>query len=362
MRIAMVSTPFVSVPPRGYGGTELFCSMLCDALVARGHSVTLFATGDSECRGELRALYPRANWPPAATTELAHVRWALHELSRSAEPYDAVQINSAVGIRVGAELGIPLVYTLHHERDEALSQIYADHPQVWYVAISRRQMQLEIPLPRMSVIHHGLSPDLYPPSTVDEGYAVHIGRFAPEKGTHLAIEAALAAGTRIVVAGRCHDKPGDKRHYEQHIAPHFGNPRVHYVGEADHPRKLALLRGARSLLCPIRWEEPFGLIAVEAMLVGTPVIGFRRGSFPEIIDEGVTGFLVDDVRQMAEVLRNLRGFDRAACTARARERFSADRLAADYERLFESCMQQRQVRLLGGIQSPVGEPTLAAGA
>src|SRR4051812_30784205 len=205
MRIAVISTPFVRVPPRGYGGTELFCGTLAEALVARGHHVTLFATGDSEFSGELRSLFPHACWPPSEATERAHMRWALHEVSRAESAYDAVQINSASGLSMATELGIPITYTLHHHRDDDLSNIYALHPHVQFVAISARQLELEVALPNATVIHHGVDASLYPLSRSDRGYALHLGRFAPEKGTHLAIDAARRANIPLVLAGRCHE-------------------------------------------------------------------------------------------------------------------------------------------------------------
>src|SRR5258706_8705886 len=132
MHIAVVSTPFVRVPPRGYGGTELFCGDLAEALVRLGHDVTLFATGDSEFSGELRACFTKPKWPPCDTAELAHVRWSLHEIARDRMGYDAVQINSAVGLKIARELGVPVVYTLHHHREENYSRLYAAHPETYY--------------------------------------------------------------------------------------------------------------------------------------------------------------------------------------------------------------------------------------
>src|SRR5882672_7273868 len=199
MRVAIVSTPFVRVPPIGYGGTELFCGQLGEALFARGHDVTLFATGDSEFSGELRSCFPTATWPPSQSVDRAHTRFCLHEISRDRQGYDAVQVNSSLGLHIACELGIPIVYTLHHHREESLSRIYAAHHEVRYVAISQRQLDLEIPLRRATVIHHGLDPEAYPPTRRDDGYVLHLGRFAPEKGTHFAIEAALDARVPIVV-------------------------------------------------------------------------------------------------------------------------------------------------------------------
>jgi glycosyltransferase involved in cell wall biosynthesis len=360
MRIAVISTPFVRIPPNGYGGTELFSGQLAETLHARGHDVTLFATGDSQFSGQLVACFPTATWPPSEAIDRAHVRFCLHEISRDRQGYDAVQINSSLGLKIARELGIPIVYTLHHHRDERLSRLYAMHPEVHYVAISKRQLDLEIPLRHVSVIHHGLGVDAYPVSLRDEGYLLHIGRFAREKGTHLAVDAALAAKMPIVVAGRVHESPDDQAYFDAELVPRFNHPGVMLGGEADPHRKVALLQQARALLCPIGWEEPFGLVAIEAMMTGTPVIGFARGAFPEIIDDGVTGILVSDVQEMTRAVPLAARLDRAVCAARARERFSAERMAAQYERVFESIVRRpsapvlmaekvvaRQTRLIG---------------
>src|SRR5262249_54526544 len=160
-------------------------------------------------------------------------------------------------------------------------------------------------------------------------YLLHLGRFAREKGTHLAIDAAVAAKMPIVVAGRVHENE-EQEYFDTELVHRFNLPGVMLGGEADHRRKVALLPQARAVLCPIQWEEPFGLVAIEAMLTGTPVIGFDRGSFPEIIDDGVTGIVVTDLCDMTKAIQLVGQFDRQACALRARERFSADRMAADY--------------------------------
>lgn len=338
MRIAVISTPFIRVPPDGYGGTELFCANLVSQLVARGHRVTLFATGDSVSSAEVQALYPRGQWPPLPSHEVAHVRWAFDRITNANEPYDLVQANSPNALLFAKELSIPLVYTIHHARAPHLSAIYAHEPRAHYVAISARQLRLEVPLVNTSVIHHGLDPDHYPPSFEPGRYVLHIGRFAFEKGTDIAIDAARKAGVPIRLAGRCH--PPDREYFETEVVPRISNgPGVELCGEANHQRKVELLRNARALLCPIRWEEPFGLIAIEAMLCGTPVIGFGRGSFPEIIDENVTGYLVSDADEMVEAIQRTDRLDRRECARHARRRFSASRMAEEYETLFESLLE-----------------------
>lgn len=333
MRIAVLSTPFIRVPPSGYGGTELFCWELSEELATRGHEVTLYTTGDSVTRCRRRALYHRAEWPPTPHDDVNHVAWAFNEIAH--RDFDIVQLNSSLGVPFSRFVSVPIVHTIHHHREEASSRLFAAHPRVVYVAVSRRQLTLETPLGRSAVIHHGVSPDRYVPSLLDEGYVLHLGRYALEKGTHLAIDAARLAGLPLKLAGRTHSP--DIAYFEEEIRPRLEQEGVEELGEVGQDHKIALLRGARALLCPLQWEEPFGLVAIEAMLCGTPVIGFPRGSFPEIIDEGVTGFLVEDgdVTAMARTAASLERFDRAACARRARERFSTQVMTNAYERLYE---------------------------
>lgn len=348
MRIAVISTPFIRVPPNGYGGTELFCANLVSELVGRGHRVTLFATGDSESPAEIEALYPRGCWPPSPKEDVAHVRWAFERIAEATEPYDIVQINSPHALPLARELDLPAAYTIHHAKVDYLSAIYAKEPQAHYVAISQRQLQLEVPLESASVIHHGLVPEEYPPSFEAGHYVLHIGRFAPEKGTHLAIDAARRAKVPLRLAGRCH--PPDRAYYDEEVLTRTANGSgVELCGEANHDRKVELLRGAKALLCPIRWEEPFGLIAIEAMLCGTPVIGFGRGSFPEIVDEGITGFLVSNTDEMVDAIRRIDRIDRRTCASLARRRFSAAKMAAEYEKLFESLSSGMNLGAVKGV-------------
>jgi glycosyltransferase involved in cell wall biosynthesis len=334
----MLSTPFIRVPPDGYGGTELFCAELAEALLARGHDVALYTTGDSITSCRKRWLYPTPEWPPTPFDEAGHAGWAFADLARSG--CDVAHLNSPLSIPFTRFVGLPAVYTLHHHREPAMSRLYLMHPRVTYVAISRRQLELEARLVDAAVIHHGLSPSRYPPSERDDGYLLHLGRFAPEKGTHLAIDVARAAGLPLRLAGRTH--PQDEAYFAAEVVPRLAASSVELSGEADHARKLALLRGARALVCPLCWEEPFGLVAIEAMLCGTPVLGFARGSFPEIVEEGVTGFLArpDDVDGLAALASRLGRFDRAACARRARERFGVSVMAQAYEALYARVLRR----------------------
>ena len=329
MRIALVSTPFATVPPRGYGGTELVVHELERTLGASGHQVTLFATADSQGE-DVRALFRTPVWPPDADADLAHCAWAAHGITTGR--FDVVHAHTPALLRFASALGTPLVYTLHHAHDDRLSRLYRRRPEVSYVAISARQAKLE-PSLRCTVVPHGLEPARYALGRGEEGYAAFLGRLSPAKAPELAIAAARRAGVLIALAGELHTIDSTKA-WRAELRRALAGPGVIHLGEVVGEQKTRFLGGARALLMPVVWEEPFGLVMIEAMLCGTPVIAFPRGAVPEVVDEGVTGFLVENPDAMAAALSRLDGFDREACRRRAAERFSVTRMARGYERVY----------------------------
>lgn len=341
MKIALISTPFLAVPPRDYGGTELVVYELAEGLVARGHDVTLFATGDSRSSARLEALYPEAQWPPDSLADANHVSWALARVADS--EYDIIHLHTAEGLPLARLLPAPpVVYTLHHARDEELSRFYQHFPWVWFVAISERQQELEGPLPRITTIHHGVDPALYLGPTRAGDFVCFIGRLSQIKGPHIAIDVAERAGVRIQVAGRCHHDDADPTFAPRELEPRLSRPHVRYLGAIGIDQKAPMLREARALLVPISWEEPFGLIMVEAMFSGCPVVAFPRGSAPELVEDGTTGFLVQDADDMVEVVRTrLVDFDRERCRARAIERFGRERMVEAYEAYYRRALRAR---------------------
>ena len=334
MRIAMISTPFLSVPPHDYGGTELVVYELVEGLLDRGHDVTLFATGDSRTRARLRALYPAPQWPPGPFTDLNHISWAMAHAASGG--FDVVHAHSAVALATGRLIPqVPLVYTIHHTQNEALSGYYRHFSRVEYVAISGDQARREPGVERCAVVHHGLDVRRYHWTEHPDGYVCFLARFAPEKGVHTAIDVAARAGVPIRVAGEVH--PPNLDYYHAEVEPRLGLPHVTYLGCVGNDRKVPLLRDARALLAPIDWNEPFGLMFIEAMLSGCPVVTFGRGSVPEIVEHGVTGFIARSAEEMAQLIRPggpVDRLDRGRIRAHAMRRFSRDRMAADYERVY----------------------------
>lgn len=344
MRIALISTPFLPVPPAKYGGTELMVAELAEGLVERGHDVTVFATGDSCTGAELRYLYKKAQWPPGLMADLNHVTWAMQQVLDG--DYDLVHAHSVSALASSRFVPkIPLVYTIHHAYEPELSAFYRHFPNAWYVAISRDQARREVPLRRMTVIHHGLDPAKYQWTPRPAEYVCFVARFAPVKGPHTAIDVAAAAGVPIRMAGEIHAP--DAAFAEREVVPRLRREHVTMLGSIGMDVKVPLLRDARALLAPIEWNEPFGLALIEAMLSGCPVVAFPRGSIPELVEPGVTGFVARDAREMKEIIRPggpLDHFDRQRCRERAVERFSRDRMVADHERLYARALEGARPR------------------
>lgn len=348
MRIALLSTCAVSVPPVAYGGTELVIGELAKTLTRLGHDVTVFATGDSRPEAALRWTFAKPVWPQDELSELQHAVQAWAAIVAEHPRFDVVHAHHPPSAALSAMHDVPTVVTMHHERVGRLVELYAAFRNVSYVAISRRQAELVPEIDVRHVVHHGVDVDEYGPGDGRGGWLAFVGRFAPEKGAHLAIDVAVACGMRLRMGGQPHGDNGG--YFEREVAPRLGSvgDRVHWAREVRMGPKLALLGGALATLCPIQWEEPFGLAMIESMLVGTPVIAFDRGSAREVVDDGVTGFVVRDVPEMVERVRAVGRIDRARCRRRARERWASLRMARDYERVYEDAIQRRAGHRVGG--------------
>jgi glycosyltransferase involved in cell wall biosynthesis len=334
MRVGLIAPPWLPVPPTVYGGTELVIDLLARALQATGCEVTLVATGDSTCPVDRRWLHERSLGTGGGDEllEVSHVEHAYRALAG----VDVIHDHTELGpLRTDLHPpGTPIVTTVHGPTTPAAIERYraAAAGGVEVVAISHEQVRSAPTVPFRTVIHHGVDVEAFPLGSGDGGYVLFLGRMSPDKGPHRAIEIARAAGRRILLAAKMWDAD-EHRYFAERVEPMLGEDAV-FLGAVAGVQKLELLAGAEALLNPIRWPEPFGLVMIEALACGTPVLSFAAGAAPEIVEHGRTGFLCADEADMVRALDEVRGLDRAACRASAQSRFSADRMALDHLRLY----------------------------
>jgi glycosyltransferase involved in cell wall biosynthesis len=355
MRIALVAPPFIPIPPKAYGGTELFVAHLAEGLKRLGHTPIVYANGESTVDAEVRWIYRDRQWPPLQAGDgtlraLHHTAWALADADDSL--VDVVHLNDALAVPLTRFMSTPSVMTLHHPHEPALSALYAEHPDLAYVAISDHQRRRER-MPNLRTIHHGLRIEDYAFRDRKDGYLCFLGRFAPMKGAHHAIEVAKRAGMPLKLAGEV--QPAFRDYWERDVKPHIDGRQIEYIGEASHSVKNELLSRAAALLFPIGWEEPFGLVMIEAMACGTPVLAFSGGSVVEIVQPGVSGWICADAGDMAARARTL-DIPAAACREYAQRRFSVERMVEQYCRLYASLgsaarLDHRPIPIVGPLST-----------
>ena len=336
MRIAQIAPLFESVPPREYGGTERVVSYLTEELVRLGHDVTLFASADSTTGARLVPMAPRSlRQDPGSTDTLAHHVLMLEQVARAANDFDILHWHiDYLHFPISRRIGLPNITTLHGRLDISdLQSLYREFSDMPVVSISNSQRE---PLPHarwIGTVYHGLPVSLFTPSFDEGQYLAFVGRISPEKRVDRAVEVARRTGLRLRVAAKIDD--ADAVYYREKIAPLFELSFVEFIGEVTESEKETLLRGARALLFPIDWREPFGLVMIEAMACGTPVVAWRAGSVPEVMSEGTSGFIVEDVDDAVEAVERTASLDRKRVRCEFEKRFTADRMAQDYVKLYE---------------------------
>jgi glycosyltransferase involved in cell wall biosynthesis len=339
VRIAQVAPLHESVPPKLYGGTERVVSYLTEELVRQGHDVTLFASGDSVTSAVLAPACPEAlRLNPSAVDHLAHHITMLEDVFSQSENFDIVHFHiDYLHFPLSRRQRIPNVTTLHGRLDipdlQPLYQRFSDMP---VVSISDAQRE---PLPNVNwqgTVYHGLPERQYTFHEQTGKYLAFLGRISPEKGVDRAIEIASRAGIPLKIAAKV-DR-ADQEYFDSIIRPLLDNPLVEFIGEIGYPDKDEFLGNALALLFPINWPEPFGLVMIEAMACGTPVIAHPYGSVPEVIEEGRTGFLVNDVADAVKAIDGVAKISREECRQRFEERFSAQRMASDYLAVYKRLM------------------------
>jgi glycosyltransferase involved in cell wall biosynthesis len=334
MRIAVIAPPWAPVPPDLYGGTEAVVDRLARGYRDRGHDVLLYTTGDSTSPVPRAWCLPEAegNRMGMSVPELRHVMSAYAAVA----DFDVVHDHTVIGPVYSACLpNLPVVTTNHGRFDGELTPIYQQiADRVSIVAISAAQRSAAPNLKVARIIHHGIDASSFPLGRGDGGYALFLGRMSPDKGAHRAIEAAAKAGVPLFMAAKMRE-PWEFDYFERLVRPRLSSD-VHYLGEIPHDEKLSLIAGARALLNPIRWPEPFGLVMLEALACGTPVLTFPEGAAPEIIEHGVTGYLCADEADMADAIGRLDRLDREACRRAVEGHFSADRMVDEHLELLET--------------------------
>ena len=343
MRIAQVAPLFEAVPPKLYGGTERVVHWITEALVEQGHNVTLFASGDSQTSAKLVPVWPQAlRLAPVADWNATYAL-LVETVAQRAHEFDVLHFHidywpNSVFLR----LGVPFVTTLHGRLDlPEFKVVYAKFPDVPIVSISDNQRK---PVPNLGwagTVYHGMPANLLTPQpTGADKYFAFLGRISPEKGIVDAIRIARACNTKLKIAAKIGEE--DLPFHEEIVAPLLEGPDIEFIGEIDDSHKPAFLSGAKALLFPIAWPEPFGLVMIEAMACGTPVIAFRRGSVPEVIENGVTGFIVDDMAGAIEAAKKIDTIDRAGVRKRFEQRFTNLRMADDYMAIYKKLIAAKK--------------------
>ena len=339
MKIALIAPPFISVPPADYGGTELFVAHLAEGLQKSGLEVVVYTNGESTVNAERRWIFECSQWPiksqeHAWIKQLNHESWAAHNALKDCQ---ILHLQSAQAITMSRFVSRPIVLTLHGPHDAALSEFYRYFPGVYYVAISDSQGRQES-MPRIRTIHHGIDLSQYRFTAQKQRYLSFIGRIAPIKGVHLAIDVAQRTGIPLKIAGDI--QPINREYFENKIKPQIDGSLVEYIGLANLEVKNELLGNSMAMLFPIQWNEPFGLVMVEAMACGTPVLAMPGGSVPEVVQDGVSGYVCRNVREMTNRVKNLQ-IDPATVRRYVEENFSIERMAKQYAELYEEAIRSR---------------------
>jgi glycosyltransferase involved in cell wall biosynthesis len=331
LRIGLISPVWFPVPPTGYGGIEWIVWLLADGLADAGHDVTLFASGDSHTKAKLEWVYETAP-SELIGTSLVELHHCLACYQR-AEEFDVVNDHSGLAAAViGATVETPTLHTVHGPLDTIGGVVYEQiaevAPQVGLISISMNQRKPRADLPWVANCPNALDFSLYPVKPHRGEYLLFLGRMSPDKGCHRAIDVAVSAGLPLKIAGKKRE-PLENDYFDEFVRPHLSSE-IEYLGEVTHGEKVELLQDARVTLFPIEWEEPFGLVMIESMACGTPVIATRFGAVPEVIEHGRSGIIVDDYRKMVAALDDADTLEPMELRAFAEEHYSPERMVDDY--------------------------------
>jgi glycosyltransferase involved in cell wall biosynthesis len=375
MRIAQVAPLWETIPPRSYGGTELVVHLLAEELVKQGHDVTLFASGTSKTSARL---VPCCDFPlrdlafqfkdlnittngnndtihpvyPGEPISLYYELKMWEQVFAQADRFDIIHNHLGFFTLPFANLiDTPVITTLHGEFKAKTFQQFveqkflSEYAHLPFVSISNDQRKPFPILNYVSTIYHGLDLSQYKPSYsyADKTYLAFLGRFCYDKGAHHAVRIAKETGWNLIMAGKV-DNAEERVFFEQEIKPHLDDNQIRYIGEVNHPQKVKLLRHAAATLCPVNWREPFGLVLIESMACGTPVLALRNGSIPEIVAHGKTGFVTDTADELIDLMPRIGEIDRRQCRQHVAKHFSMQQMAANYVKIYEKLIENSQKR------------------
>jgi glycosyltransferase involved in cell wall biosynthesis len=335
MKIAQVAPLWERVPPPAYGGIELVVGLLTDELVRRGHDVTLFATGDSVSSAKLESVHPRALRLDSGKDYSVYESLQLSHVYQQASAFDVIHSHMGFAALPFSKLvKIPTVHTLHNTFTVDNSKLYLHAKEQPYISISKSQVEFESHLNCVATVYNAIDVNQHKffQDADESAYLAFLGRLSPEKGPHHAIAIAKRTGIPLKMAGKVDSV--DMEYFERDIKPHIDGEFIQYLGEADHTQKNQLMGRAIATLFPITWREPFGLVMIESMAAGTPVIAMRMGSTPEIINHGVSGYLCNSVDECVESVQKIGSIDRQACRDHVATNFSVARMTDGYEAVY----------------------------
>jgi glycosyltransferase involved in cell wall biosynthesis len=353
MKIAQIAPLWERVPPPAYGGIELVVALLTDEQVRRGHEVTLFASGDSITEAQLESIHPRALRLDSSIKE-CNVYEMLH-LSKAyerAQEFDIIHSHMGyIALPYAKMVKTPTVHTLHGVFTSDNEKLFAYAKQQPYVSISDAQREPRLGLNCVATVYNGIeiASHKFHPQPEEPPYLAFLGRISPEKGTHLAIQIAKQSGWRLRMAGKVDIV--DREYFAQEIEPHIDGQQIEYLGEANHTEKNALLGGAVAMLFPITWREPFGLVMIESMAAGTPVIAMNMGSASEVITHGKTGFICTNFEECVSAIALAAKLDRYAIREYVSQRFGVQQMVDGYEAVYQQVLAEKIARN-GHLRAP----------
>jgi glycosyltransferase involved in cell wall biosynthesis len=342
LKVAILAPAWFAVPPTGYGGIEWVVSLLADGLVDAGHDVTLFASGDSRTKAKLAAVYPVAPSREIGRT-FPEIKHALSCFA-VADEFDIINDHTGMlGCTLGATVSTPVVHTVHGPLDGEPGEIYElitkVAPQVGLISISMNQRKPKPHFNWVANCHNALDFSIYPLRPHRRDYLLFLGRLSPDKGAHRAVAVAIESGVPLKIAGKMQE-PKEREYFHELVEPHLVDG-IEFLGEVTHGEKVELLQNARATLFPISWEEPFGLVMIESMACGTPVIATRWGAVPEVIEHGRSGIVVDHYTEMVAALEEADKLDPLELRKYVEEEFSPQRMVRDYVEAYETAIAQR---------------------